>query len=140
MQQILTFIVVLSISVPAVGQDAVRLKQSDYRASLCAGMSQEVPSRGGSADCATETLAVEVDWVYNWKGAMGQALAYASGLPGRVPALILVCDRPDTECVWHIDQARGAIAWLERPFELWICSDGVLDLDACEHAGFRGAE
>lgn len=70
-----------------------------YQEAWCAknGGITEVVLRGGSrVDCLTETHAVEVEFAYKWKEAIGQALYYGKKT-GRTPGIVLIKEKPEDQ-------------------------------------------
>lgn len=74
-------------------------------------------SYGTYVDCLTEDLAIEVEYDYNWKESIGQALHYAEAT--NRSAAILLINRSKSR-VNYLEQLRAVIDKYNLPIKVFV--------------------
>jgi hypothetical protein len=69
---------------------------------------QRMQMLGGRADCVGPHYAIEIDWSEKWAESLGQAMYYASQT-GKEPGLVLLCRKPEADCLKHSIRVEAAI-------------------------------
>ena len=107
--------------------------EREHQARLCLGMDQEwvLNQARGRVDCKSAEYAIEIDWVDNWHGSIGQALWY-SWETGLKPAVILICKRGRGACRRHYGLFRKTLSEWDLPVSSWYCRERDETLDHCE--------
>ena len=74
-------------------------------------------SYGTYVDCLTDDLAIEVEYDYNWKESIGQALHYAEAT--NRSAAILLINRSKSR-VNYLEQLRAVIDKYDLPIKVFV--------------------
>ena len=75
---------------------------------------------GTYADCLTEDLAIEVEYDYNWKESIGQALHYAEATNSS--AAILLIERKKSR-VNYLEQLNAVINKYNLPIKVFVTNE-----------------
>lgn len=81
------------------------------------GITEHRTSYGTYADCLTEDLAIEVEYDYNWKESIGQALHYAEAT-GRSAGILLIIRSKSN--VNYLEQLNGVINKYDLPIKVFV--------------------
>ena len=84
------------------------------------GMSEYRTSYGTYVDCLTEDLAIEVEYDYNWKESIGQALHYAEAT-NRKPG-ILIINRTKTKKN-YLNELQNTIDTFNLPIKVFVINE-----------------
>ena len=90
---------------------------------------------GGRADCVGPHYAIEIDWSEKWAESLGQAMYYASQT-GKEPGLILLCRKPEADCLKHSIRVEAAITQYKIRATVWECGQFPLTLNDCRTKRF----
>lgn len=91
-----------------------------YQAQWCAergGQLEVVYPDRSRCDCETKTHAVEVEFAYKWKEAVGQALLYWK-LSGKLPGILLILEDPKDEI--YLSRLRKAVEGVTPTITIWV--------------------
>ncbi len=81
------------------------------------GVTEHRTSYGTYVDCLTKDLAIEVEYDYNWKESIGQALHYAEAT--NRSAAILLINRSKSR-VNYLEQLRAVIDRYDLPIKVFV--------------------
>ncbi|MDC1491351.1 hypothetical protein N8149_00195 [Gammaproteobacteria bacterium] len=81
------------------------------------GVTEHRTSYGTYVDCLTKDLAIEVEYDYNWKESIGQALHYAEAT--NRSAGILLINRSKSR-VNYLEQLRAVIDKYDLPIKVFV--------------------
>ena len=84
------------------------------------GITEHRTSYGTYVDCLTEDLAIEVEYDYNWKESIGQALHYAEATNSS--AAILLIKRKKSR-VNYLEQLNAVINKYELPIKVFVTNE-----------------
>ena len=84
------------------------------------GMTEHRTSYGTYVDCLTKDLAIEVEYDYNWKESIGQALHYAEAT--NRSAAILLIKRKKTR-VNYLEQLNAVINKYDLPIKVFVTNE-----------------
>ena len=84
------------------------------------GMSEYRTSYGTYVDCLTEDLAIEVEYDYNWKESIGQALHYAEAT-NRSAAILLIKRKKSR--VNYLEQLNAVINKYDLPIKVFVTNE-----------------
>ena len=84
------------------------------------GITEHRTSYGTYADCLTEDLAIEVEYDYNWKESIGQALHYAEATNST--AAILLIKRKKSR-VNYLEQLNAVINKYDLPIKVFVTNE-----------------
>jgi hypothetical protein len=84
------------------------------------GMSEYRTSYGTYVDCLTEDLAIEVEYDYNWKESIGQALHYAEAT-NRSAAILLIKRKKSR--VNYLVQLNAVINKYDLPIKVFVTNE-----------------
>jgi hypothetical protein len=84
------------------------------------GMTEHRTSYGTYVDCLTKDLAIEVEYDYNWKESIGQALHYAEAT--NRSAAILLIKRKKTR-VNYLEQLNAVINKYDLPINVFVTNE-----------------
>ena len=84
------------------------------------GMSEYRTSYGTYVDCLTEDLAIEVEYDYNWKESIGQALHYAEAT-GRSAGILLIIRNKSN--VNYLEQLNAVINKYDLPIKVFVINE-----------------
>ena len=75
---------------------------------------------GTYVDCLTEDLAIEVEYDYNWKESIGQALHYAEAT-NRSAAILLIKRKKSR--VNYLEQLNAVINKYDLPIKVFVTNE-----------------
>ena len=75
---------------------------------------------GTYVDCLTEDLAIEVEYDYNWKESIGQALHYAE-VTNRSAAILLIKRKKSR--VNYLEQLNAVINKYDLPIKVFVTNE-----------------
>ena len=81
------------------------------------GLTEHRTSYGTYVDCLTKYSAIEVDYDYNWKESIGQALHYAEAT-GRSAGILLIIRSKSN--VKYLDQLNAVINKYNLPIKVFV--------------------
>ena len=81
------------------------------------GLTEHRTSYGTYVDCLTEDLAIEVEYDYNWKESIGQALHYAEAT-GRSAGILLIIRNKSN--VNYLEQLNAVINKYDLPIKVFV--------------------
>lgn len=81
------------------------------------GLTEHRTSYGTYVDCLTEDLAIEVEYDYNWKESIGQALHYAEAT-GRSAGILLIIRSKSN--VNYLEQLNSVINKYDLPIKVFV--------------------
>ena len=81
------------------------------------GLTEHKTSYGTYVDCLTEDLAIEVEYDYNWKESIGQALHYAEAT-GRSASILLIIRSKSN--VNYLKQLNAVINKYDLPIKVFV--------------------
>tara|TARA_B100001113_G_C21106338_1_gene621046 strand:- start:230 stop:577 length:348 start_codon:yes stop_codon:yes gene_type:complete len=81
------------------------------------GLTEHRTSYGTYVDCLTKDLAIEVEYDYNWKESIGQALHYAEAT-GRSSGILLIIRSKSN--VKYLDQLNAVINKYNLPIKVFV--------------------
>ena len=81
------------------------------------GLTEHRTSYGTYVDCLTNDLAIEVEYDYNWKESIGQALHYAEAT-GRSAGILLIIRSKSN--VKYLDQLNAVINKYNLPIKVFV--------------------
>ena len=81
------------------------------------GLTEHRTSYGTYVDCLTKDLAIEVEYDYNWKESIGQALHYAEAT-GRSAGILLIIRSKSN--VKYLDQLNAVINKYNLPIKVFV--------------------
>ena len=84
------------------------------------GMSEYRTSYGTYENCLTEDLAIEVEYDYNWKESIGQALHYAEAT-NRSAAILLIKRKKSR--VNYLVQLNAVINKYDLPIKVFVTNE-----------------
>lgn len=84
------------------------------------GITEHRTSYGTYVDCLTEDLAIEVEYDYNWKESIGQALHYAEATNST--AAILLIKRKKSR-VNYLEQLNVVINKYDLPIKVFVTNE-----------------
>ena len=84
------------------------------------GLTEHRTSYGTYVDCLTEDLAIEVEYDYNWKESIGQALHYAEATNST--AAILLIKRKKSR-VNYLEQLNAVINKYDLPIKVFVTNE-----------------
>ena len=84
------------------------------------GLTEYRTSYGTYVDCLTEDLAIEVEYDYNWKESIGQALHYAEAT-NRKPG-ILIINRTKTKKN-YLNELQNTIDTFNLPIKVFVINE-----------------
>ena len=84
------------------------------------GITEHRTSYGTYVDCLTEDLAIEVEYDYNWKESIGQALHYAEATNSS--AAILLIKRKKSR-VNYLEQLNAVINKYDLPIKVFVTNE-----------------
>ena len=84
------------------------------------GVTEYRTSYGTYVDCLTKDLAIEVEYDYNWKESIGQALHYAEAT--NRSAGILLINRSKSR-VNYLGQLRAVIDKYDLPIKVFVTNE-----------------
>ena len=104
-------------------QFALAQTEADYQKAWCPGQNEVELSDLTRVDCLTDTHAIEIEWVSNWKEAIGQSLHYAL-MTGKAPGIALIYKKPSDKR--YRDQLKAVLEANGLNIQIWVISD-ILD-------------
>ena len=84
------------------------------------GLTEHRTSYGTYVDCLTEDLAIEVEYDYNWKESIGQALHYAEAT-NKKPG-ILIINRAKTKKN-YLNELQNTIDTFNLPIKVFVINE-----------------
>ena len=84
------------------------------------GMTEHRTSYGTYVDCLTKDLAIEVEYDYNWKESIGQALHYAEAT-GRSAGILLIIRNKSN--VNYLEQLNAVINKYDLPIKVFVTNE-----------------
>ena len=81
------------------------------------GVTEYRTSYGTYVDCLTRDLAIEVEYDYNWKESIGQALHYAEAT-GRSAGILLIIRNKSN--VNYLEQLNAVINKYDLPIKVFV--------------------
>ena len=84
------------------------------------GITEHRTSYGTYVDCFTEDLAIEVEYDYNWKESIGQALHYSEAT-NRSAAILLIKRKKSR--VNYLEQLNTVINKYDLPIKVFVTNE-----------------
>ena len=91
--------------------------QADHQAEWCPGQKEVELKDLTRVDCLTDTHAIEIEWAYNWKEAIGQSLHYAL-MTGKAPGIALIYKKPSDKR--YGDQLETVLDANHLNIKVWV--------------------
>ncbi|MEY8238829.1 MAG: hypothetical protein RPT25_00630 [Cycloclasticus sp.] len=96
---------------------AVSLSEKDYQEIWCQGQKEVALQDMTRVDCLTASHAIELDFAYKWKEAIGQSLHYAL-LTGKQAGIGLIIRTHEDNR--YLEQLNTVIENYHLPIQVWI--------------------
>ena len=120
----LLLIIVVSISLPLSSQARAKHPIKYYQKIWCKkyqGTFSERLNDGTKCDCQTSEYVFKIDYSYNWKKSIGQALHYALQ-SGKRAGIVLILEK-ERERV-YLKQLQMLVDYFQLPLDVWSIGDG----------------